>query len=339
MQVDEGTTGLKLDVSLYDGFATNRFYYDQYLIDISAPLSMEPTVAPRVTAFPTSTPTANLLSIAEVIAQNFNLQLLEAYLGFAGFFEDIPRQGPYTFFAPQDAGFESLPIDLIEKLQDRSWTAHLQYLLRLHLVVGDYPVDTLGETQTFTTASNQDVLVARRAGTSRVRVDDILVLATYDASNGYAYMIDEVLVPDWMDKTLRDIAANSFPTMLSLVIQVELDELLVDSSESLTVFAPTETAFSALSPSVLNYFGTPPGQDELYDVLRYHFVPGGPFPYALLESGPLPTLQGQDIQLTIGDPLVIQGVFNFVTVVEADLLASNGVMHAIDSVLLLRQVP
>ena len=92
-----------------------------------------------------------------------------------------------------------------------------------------------------------------------------------------------------------------------------------------TLFAPTDAAFQALPAGTLESLTT----DELAAILKYHLVAAN-LPAAALETGPLVTVQGESLTIDLTDGVMV----NDARVVGADLLATNGVVHVIDKVLL-----
>ena len=98
---------------------------------------------------------------------------------------------------------------------------------------------------------------------------------------------------------------------------------------SYTVFAPTDDAFAALPEGALD--GLLADTDALADVLRYHVAPQALDSQAVIAAGTVTTLDGGELTVEIdGDAVLVAGA----TVAEADILASNGVIHVIDAVLL-----
>jgi uncharacterized surface protein with fasciclin (FAS1) repeats len=96
----------------------------------------------------------------------------------------------------------------------------------------------------------------------------------------------------------------------------------------LTVFAPTDQAFSAIPTAQLNeLLGNP---EQLAQLLRYHVVPGTVLKAADVVDGDLESLAGPPLSLVAQDGTV---TVNGANVVEADIAAFNGVVHAIDQVL------
>ena len=97
----------------------------------------------------------------------------------------------------------------------------------------------------------------------------------------------------------------------------------------LTVFAPTDAAFASLPPSILNLLRTSP--KLLTEVLLYHVVAGEVFAADVIAGGQVTTLQGETLSLSHDGG----GAFiNAAEVTFADAKACNGVIHAIDRVLL-----
>jgi phosphate transport system substrate-binding protein len=132
------------------------------------------------------------------------------------------------------------------------------------------------------------------------------------------------------DQTIAEIAAGSedFSTLVSLVEAAGLTETL-SGEGTFTVFAPTNEAFAALPATVVDYLLANPAL--LTSVLTYHVVDSTVMSTDL-SSGEVATLDmGHTVDVLVGD----SGVqINNANVVTADVAASNGVIHAIDTVLL-----
>ncbi|TRD21579.1 fasciclin domain-containing protein [Palleronia caenipelagi] len=95
-----------------------------------------------------------------------------------------------------------------------------------------------------------------------------------------------------------------------------------------TVFAPYDPAFAGLEPGALEALLN--NKDDLNAVLTYHVVAGKVMAGDLADGQMLPTLNGKELPVQIMDgKVMIDGA----TVVSADVGASNGVIHVIDSVL------
>ena len=121
-------------------------------------------------------------------------------------------------------------------------------------------------------------------------------------------------------------ATDFLSTLVEAVIAADLVDTL-SGDGPFTVFAPTNDAFAALGSTVDDLL-KPENNDTLVQILTYHVVPGTVLSSDLTD-GDVTTVQGSDITVTI-DPVTINGA----NVVQADVMASNGVIHVIDSVML-----
>jgi len=123
-------------------------------------------------------------------------------------------------------------------------------------------------------------------------------------------------------------ANGSFGT---LGVAVEVAGLIdtLSSEGPFTVFAPTDDAFAALPDGLVDCLLLEENVDALSSILTYHVVAGDVMSTDLTD-GPVETVQGEDITVDVTDGVVLNETVN---VVIADVPASNGVIHAIDGVL------
>ncbi|HMO52707.1 MAG TPA: fasciclin domain-containing protein, partial [Kiritimatiellia bacterium] len=143
-----------------------------------------------------------------------------------------------------------------------------------------------------------------------------------------AFMMTSLMVKADPPGTIVDIAAaNSNFTTLVTALQVTGLDAALQEPGPFTVFAPTDAAFAALPPGVLDALLATP--DQLAQVLLYHVASGAVLSGDLAE-GPLVMLQGAAAAITLSGGAKIDGV----SIVTTDIIASNGVIHVIDEVLL-----
>ncbi|MBV5260893.1 fasciclin domain-containing protein [Synechococcus moorigangaii CMS01] len=135
-----------------------------------------------------------------------------------------------------------------------------------------------------------------------------------------------------MAPTVVDIAASNeaFSTLVAAVSAADLVETL-SGEGPFTVFAPTNDAFAALPEGVLESLLLPENKDLLTKILTYHVVSGNVLSTDLAE-GAVPTVEGNDVMISLEDEGGIK--VNDANVVMADIEASNGVVHVIDTVIL-----
>lgn len=129
---------------------------------------------------------------------------------------------------------------------------------------------------------------------------------------------------DPLDIIETALAAGNFTTLVSAIQSADLEEKL-RSAGPYTLFAPTDEAFAGLREGVLE------DPDQLFDILLYHVIEGQFMAADLGEVEALTTLLDDDLTFT---PDGGQLLVNDANVTEADIVASNGVIHVIDKVLL-----
>ena len=123
--------------------------------------------------------------------------------------------------------------------------------------------------------------------------------------------------------------SDDFSTLVQAVEAAGLADTLADSSASYTVFAPTNEAFSQLPEGTLDYLLQPENQEVLQQVLSYHVVPQK-VTSSEISGGNVDSLNG-GLATAVTDMGV---VINNASVVTPDIEASNGVIHAVNRVLL-----
>lgn len=126
------------------------------------------------------------------------------------------------------------------------------------------------------------------------------------------------------------VAAGSFQTLARALRAADLVDSLKGPGP-FTVFAPTDEAFAKLPAGTLEDLLKPENKNKLRAILTYHVV-AGDFPAAkVIALSSAKTLNGKDVKITATDGKVM---VNNAHVVKADVAASNGVIHVIDTVIL-----
>ena len=131
--------------------------------------------------------------------------------------------------------------------------------------------------------------------------------------------------------------ASSDPNLSTLVSAVKAAGLVstLEGKGPFTVFAPTNAAFAALPAGTLQALLQPADKARLTSILTYHVVPGA-YTSSNLPTGSVMTVDGAPVTVHSagGTVTVTDGTGKTVQVTEADLRASNGVVHVINGVLL-----
>jgi len=248
----------------------------------------------------------------------------------------------YTVFAPTDAAFEALGDAAVARLLDEDYAPHLKDLLLYHVVEGKVPSGDIADGAEVETL-NHEIVVASVDG-SDISLKDLnddnedagVVIPDVAASNGIIHAIDQVLLPS-SAKNVAEVAVEngSFTTLLELLGRVDLADY-VATTDKLTVFAPTDAAFEALSETVDLDALT---DEELANILTYHVAEGEVLTsFDLLTRGDsgVDTVQGEKIDVGLAGSWwkAELRLNDDVQVVIANVLASNGIVHAIDKVLI-----
>lgn len=125
------------------------------------------------------------------------------------------------------------------------------------------------------------------------------------------------------------VAAGSFNTLAAALTAAGLVETLKGEGP-FTVFAPTDAAFAALPAGTVEDLLKPENKDRLIAILTYHVVAGKVMSTDLTEGMMAATVNGAQITITLDGGAKVNGA----VISAADIEASNGVIHVIDSVIL-----
>lgn len=136
---------------------------------------------------------------------------------------------------------------------------------------------------------------------------------------------------DGHSKDIVDTAveAGSFSTLVAAVEAAGLVETLKGDGP-FTVFAPTDDAFAALPDGTVEDLLKPENKDKLTSILTYHVVPGKVMSGDLSNEMMAATVEGTEVKIMTEGGVTVQGA----NVVTADVEASNGVIHVIDTVII-----
>ncbi len=243
-----------------------------------------------------------------------------------------------TVFIPTDAAFTSTASSLgfasATAMVEALPAAALRNILLYHVLPGRLlaaDLQTGGASQpTQYLLNGQPARLALDFGNG-VRVTDAVLTqarvtrANTRTRNGVIHEVDKVLVPPGVLNLVQMAQLNpNFSSLVNAVVQTDLAGTL-SGAGPLTVFAPTNTAFAA-APTGLS-------TDQLRQVLLYHVVSGRVLAADLPSAGSaVPTAQGQSLTVGAG-PSLIDTTSTPAAIPATDVIASNGVIHVIDKVL------
>jgi len=289
-----------------------------------------------------TTPTPETPNAVDFAAADENFSALVAAVTKAGLAPTLSGDGPFTIFAPTNAAFQ----DLLDSNAD--WNSLddipndvLTTVLTYHVVAGDVKstdlsngyVESLSATPYDANASlyvNIDNGVTINGTTTVIAADN-------NVSNGVIHAVDKVILPPNVVTF-----ATSNPAFTSLVAALTRTGLMTDFVAALsgegpfTVFAPTNDAFQALLDSNPDWSALEDIPVEaLEDVLKYHVTGAGNVrSTALVDGQEIPTLLGEPFNIDLSNGAAIVTPANTANIILTDVQGQNGVVHAIDAVLL-----
>jgi transforming growth factor-beta-induced protein len=255
--------------------------------------------------------------------------------------------GEWTVFAPTDAAFAKLGLNA-DNIASSFTKAELTDILLYHVLTSEV---TSAKAKTMlgdiTMANGQKAGLKFFANSLWVNDDSKVIIADVTASNGVIHAVDTVILPPWprgsedaapsrpaapSGNTIVDIAINDgrFTTLVAAVVAADLAGAL--SGGQWTVFAPTDAAFAKLGLNADN-IASAFTKAELTDILLYHVLTSE------VHSDKAKTMLG-DITMANGQKAGLKffngslWVNDDSRVIIADVNASNGVIHAVDTVIL-----
>lgn len=274
----------------------------------------------------------NAESIYEIAAGTDDFSTLAAAVDAAGLDEALSGDGTFTVFAPPNSAFEKLPEGAVEKLLEPEWKFHLTDVLLYHALGSEARSTDLTDDASVETLNGEDILInldpPRINEESEILIDDGLV--DVEADNGVIHGISDVLLPTSVTKNIVEIGAanDDFSTLVAAAEAAGLVDAL-SGDGPLTLFAPTNEAFADLPEGTVESLLKPKNKQQLVEILTYHVVAANAHS-STLEDGEAETLNGAPITISVDDGVMV----NDANVVAADVLANNGIIHAIDKVLL-----
>jgi len=297
-------------------------------------------------------------NIYEIASNTADFSMIVAAIDAAGLKDALTGDGPLTVFAPTDKAVEELPDGVLDFLLLPENKDTLAAVIKYHVVAANATSSSLASGPVVTL--NGDSVDVETNGTG-IQIDNANVIDPFDvvASNGIIHTIDSVLVPSDVDlsaatdaqatenlsdepeptgdeaaveeRNIYDIASNTadFSILMTAIVAAGLDGALTGEGP-LTVFAPTNKAFEELPDGVVDFLLRPENKDTLTALLTYHVV-AAKVPSSSIVSGPVVTLNGDSVDVeTDGTGIQID---NANVIDPFDVMASNGIIHTIDSVL------
>jgi transforming growth factor-beta-induced protein len=285
---------------------------------------------------PSLTPAPAPKNIVDTAVAAGDFTTLVKLLQATGLDAVLAGPGPFTVFAPTDEAFAKVPKATLDALA--ADPALLKQVLTYHVVAGAVSSADASKLSSATTVEGENVKIKVRDGAlyvnwAKVTTPDVA------ASNGVIHVIDKVLIPPSIahpapTKNIVEtaVAAGDFTTLVKLLQATGLDAVLAGDGP-FTVFAPTDEAFAKLPKATLDALAADPAL--LKKVLLYHVVSGKVLARDAAKAGSATTVEGDTVTFSKGCRHHKHHTLrvNDANVIAADVLATNGVIHVIDKVL------
>ena len=300
-------------------------------------------------------------TIVDVAVGAGSFETLVAAVTGAGLVETLSGDGPFTVFAPTDDAFAAALDALGLTAEELLGNPALADILTYHVVAGAVDAETAIslDGQSAATVQGEEIGIAVVDGNVMIN-NATVVMPDVEASNGIIHVIDAVILPptiaeallgsgddtgeaDMVDEeaapelgTIVGVAeeAGIFTTLLAAGEASGLSVPL-DSPGDFTLFAPTDDAFAAALETLgLTAEELLADTATLTSILTYHGLLGSVSAEQAiaLDGQSVATINGAEIAISVVDGAVV--INDSATVIQADVLASNGVIHVIDGVLL-----
>jgi len=265
---------------------------------------------------------ASEMTIVETAVSAGSFTTLVAAVKAAGLAETLSGSGPFTVFAPTDDAFAKLPKGTVDNLLRNP--EKLAAILTYHVVPGNVKATDVVNMKSAGTVQGASITIT--SDKKGVKVDNANVVQTdIICSNGVIHVIDAVILPKNIVETAS--SAGSFSTLLAAAKAAGLVETL-SGDGPFTVFAPTDDAFAKLPAGTVESLLK--NKEQLAAILTYHVVPGKVMAGDVAGMKSAKTVQGQSLSIDASAGVMV----NQARVIAPDVVASNGVIHVIDQVLL-----
>merc|ERR1712194_530943 len=235
--------------------------------------------------------------------------------------------GPFTVFAPTDDAFEALPTGLVDCLLQEQHVPVLSNILLYHVAAGETLSTELSTGMEIPTLLAQQAVTVDLSNNNGVQINDAFLQTCNTAASSSA---SSSLLPDIPTTAIN---AGIFTTLVAALSATDIVDALSAPNGPYTVFAPTDDAFTALPNGLVSCLLEEQNFPILSDILYYHVASGQALSTELSNRQQISTLlEGAKVTVDLNNNN--GGVkINGSNVITADVLASNGVIHIIDQVL------
>ena len=287
-----------------------------------------------------TTPPPPRQTVADVVAANSDFSILRDALDYAGLSGDL-RKNTVTVLAPNNAAFQASGFADAAAVKALP-TSTVKSILLYHVLGYKIPASeiVLGKNTAVPTLQGDNVYVTKATASSGVSVNNAKITKTdLQAENGLIHVIDRVLMPPTQN-LLEIVQANPDLTYLVAAANRAAEgnpavfSALTSGKNIYTIFAPTNEAFIAAGfPTIASIQAAPAA--TVAAVILNHIIADRAFS-PTLANGNVSTASGGKLAVDVSNGVTVtsKGNTTAAKVLKADNLATNGIVHVVDRVLL-----
>jgi uncharacterized surface protein with fasciclin (FAS1) repeats len=290
----------------------------------------------------------NIVQIAQSLPFFKSLVAAVVKTGLAGTLSSASLNA--TVFAPTDVAFAKLPVPFnnatnIAAISNPAQIDTLKNILLYHVLGAEVRSGQIAQGRSSATTLNTGkIYLSKNFGLILVNGNSLVLLPNVDATNGIIHVIDDVLLPP--SQNIAQIATSNpaFSALVAALVKTDLVGVFTGTGD-FTVFAPTNAAFAKLSAPFnsaanISAISNPAQIKALANILKYHVTGSRYFAWDFGIFNSISTIAAPPSNTLTGilgfNSGWIKGKSNatFSKANPVNILATNGVVHVIDQVLL-----
>ncbi|MEO6187906.1 MAG: fasciclin domain-containing protein [Ginsengibacter sp.] len=277
-------------------------------------------------------------TITDIVSKNNDFTILKAAVIKADLATTLSGPGPFTVFAPNDAAFTAsginasaisqLPADALKNIL-------LYHTIPSKIMAADVPA---GPNAPVVTANGETVYVTKNGNGVFINGTKVAT-ADVAADNGVIHIINGVLFPPTGNIVEVAQSDTTFSYLVAAVLRASQGATnvadILSGAGPFTVFAPTNNAFRGAGFATIDDINAAPPA-VLTGILTYHVIGARIFSSDLVEGAMPATVNGGTVKIGLNPSASVKGNSNTSAsnIIVANIMATNGVINAVDQVLL-----
>ncbi|MCC5929918.1 MAG: fasciclin domain-containing protein [Cyclobacteriaceae bacterium] len=269
----------------------------------------------------------NKVDLRTILSRRNDVTLFLRAVDKAGIGNTLTATDSVTLFVPNDVAFQAFIEAAGFQVLDDVPAEVLSNILRYHIISGNRLAASLNSGR-INTLQGSSLLITRSGNNVFVNGESRVITSNLRATNGVAHIVNLVLnIPQG---NLLEVIENDpdFSTLKAAIELAGIEELFTGTS-SYTIFAPTNAAFAALGID-LSTLDT----ETLIEILAFHVLNNDLTSVQLPTTGNLTSILGNETDDNRQLLRVAEGRVNGAAIVKPNIIATNGVIHKVSSVIL-----